>query len=86
MPIYEFVCADCQKSFDLLLSMRADLSAVTCMHCSGTHVSKKVSNFATSGSTKTFDMSEPSGGGDSHSHSGGGCGSCSTHSCGTCSH
>ena len=83
MPIYEFYCSDCKKTFDLLLSMKADLTQVTCTHCESRQVSKKVSNFATGSSGKTFDLSEPSGG---DSGGGSGCGSCSSHSCGSCSH
>jgi len=84
MPIYEFICGDCQKTFDLLLSMKADLSTVTCQHCSGRNVSKKVSSFATGGAAKSFDLGSGDPGG--HAHGGGGCGSCSSHSCGSCGH
>ncbi len=80
MPIYEFYCSDCKKAFDVLCSMKTDLSTITCDTCHGKNVRKKVSSFATSGDTKTLDL----GGGDS----GGGhsCGSCSSPSCGSCGH
>ncbi len=84
MPIYEFHCRDCNKDFELLCSLKADLTKITCELCHGTSVSKKMSNFATSsGSSKSFDL----GSGDSgHGHGGSSCGSCSTHNCGSCGH
>ncbi len=84
MPIYEFHCRDCNKDFELLCSFKADLTKITCEICHGTKVAKKISNFSTAGSTKSFDLG--SGGAEGgHSH-GGGCGSCSTHNCGSCGH
>ncbi|RCK78451.1 MAG: hypothetical protein OZSIB_1371 [Candidatus Ozemobacter sibiricus] len=82
MPIYEFICEDCQKTFEVLCSLKTDLSTIVCEHCSGRKVAKKVSRFATGGGTKSLDL-----GGGGHDHGGGSsCGSCSTHSCGTCGH
>lgn len=81
MPIYEFYCSDCNKAFDVLCSMKSDLSSITCDTCQGKNVSKKVSSFATSGGTKTLDLGGGSEQGGGHS-----CGSCSTHSCGSCGH
>ncbi|HOT28598.1 MAG TPA: zinc ribbon domain-containing protein [Candidatus Ozemobacteraceae bacterium] len=80
MPIYEFYCSDCNKAFDVLCSMKTDLSTIACDTCHGKNVSKKVSSFATSGGTKTLDLGS-GGGGGGHS-----CGSCSSHSCGSCGH
>ncbi|HEY9068742.1 MAG TPA: zinc ribbon domain-containing protein [Candidatus Ozemobacteraceae bacterium] len=83
MPIYEFFCSDCNRAFDVLCSMKTDLGSIVCEICHGKNVSKKVSSFATAGSTKSFDL----GGGDDHAHGGGhSCGSCSSHSCGSCGH
>jgi hypothetical protein len=63
--------------------MKTDLGSIVCEICHGKNVSKKVSSFATAGSTKSFDL----GGGDDHAHGGGhSCGSCSSHSCGSCGH
>lgn len=82
MPIYEFFCEDCQKSFEVLCSLKTDLSTITCEMCAGKRVAKKVSAFARIGGGKSLDLG---GGGHDHS-SGGSCGSCSSHSCGTCGH
>jgi putative FmdB family regulatory protein len=84
MPIYEFVCTACQKTFDQLCSMKTDLSTIACPFCAALKVTKKMSTFATGNSGgSSFDLGDSGG----HSHSsGGGCGSCSSHSCGTCSH
>jgi len=83
MPIYEFFCEECKKDFDVLCSLKTDLSTVSCELCSGKKVHKKVSAFARGGSSKSMDL----GGGHDHS-SGSSCGSCSTHSCGSgsCGH
>ncbi|MBF0547169.1 MAG: zinc ribbon domain-containing protein [Candidatus Riflebacteria bacterium] len=81
MPIYEFSCGNCKKDFELLLSIRTDLSTVVCPTCNGGKVNKKVSNFARGGgsSNDSTDFSD-------HSSSHSGCGSCATHSCGSCGH
>ncbi|MDD2998207.1 MAG: zinc ribbon domain-containing protein [Erysipelotrichia bacterium] len=77
MPIYEFECCDCHKSFDKLCSIRDDLTQVTCAHCESKNVKKKMSAFSTSGNRTSLDLAES--GGSS-------CSSCSSGSCSTCNH
>ena len=43
MPIYEYECDDCKKTFEVFLSMK-DKSITQCMHCCGTNIRKLVSN------------------------------------------
>ncbi|MBF0406931.1 MAG: zinc ribbon domain-containing protein [Candidatus Riflebacteria bacterium] len=81
MPIYEFNCTSCKKDFDLLLSLKADHSQVTCPDCSSGNVRKKVSSFARGSSSSDSSPDYSSSHGSSS-----GCGSCSTHSCGSCGH
>jgi putative FmdB family regulatory protein len=39
MPIYEFACRECQKTFEIVRPMSASSSAdVTCTHCGSTEV------------------------------------------------
>lgn len=79
MPIYEFECNECHKTFEKLCSMKEDLSQVPCEYCHAKNVKKKMSSFATGNQRTSLDL----GGGSSHehSHSGGcSCGSCSSHS------
>ena len=41
MPVYEFVCRDCQKTFDIVRPMSESSSAnVTCIHCGSTKVER----------------------------------------------
>ncbi|MBV9281811.1 MAG: zinc ribbon domain-containing protein [Chloroflexi bacterium] len=48
MPLYEYVCKDCNTRFDLLVRHdRAD--GVTCRSCDGGNVRRLVSGFATVG-------------------------------------
>jgi putative FmdB family regulatory protein len=65
MPIYEYVCMECESHFEELVKF--DDSGVKCPDCSATNVVKQLSVFATAGVS-----SQPSFGG------GGGCcgGSC----------
>ena len=65
MPIYEYVCMECESHFEELV--RGSEQVVSCPDCAATNVSKQFSSFAVHGTTKVA-----SGGG------GGGCcgGSC----------
>lgn len=86
MPIYEFECNECHKTFEKLCSMKEDLSQIACEFCNKKNVRKKMSSFATGGQRNTLDL-----GGHSHEHShshshsdGCSCGSCSSHDCSCC--
>ena len=62
MPLYEFVCRDCQKEQELLV--RGD-EAPECQSCGGVHLSKLLSVPAAhlAGEVGGRPMSGPSGGG-----------------------
>jgi putative FmdB family regulatory protein len=69
MPIFEFVCTECEETFeDLVLSLNK-IDEVVCPSCGGDKVKKKMSTFA----------SKPAGGMDSFSLNT----SSPSHSCGT---
>jgi putative FmdB family regulatory protein len=46
MPIYEFICEECDFEFEELLRSAADIQTVTCPACLGEKVVKKISAFA----------------------------------------
>ncbi len=71
MPIFEFVCRDCQEEFEKLV--RAPSTEVACPRCGSAKVRKKFSAFA----AKTSSGFTPSS-------VGGGCGGCTSHNCGSC--
>ena len=70
MPIYEYVCMECESHFEELV--RGE-QVVACPDCSATNVSRQFSTFAVHGTSK-----QPS-------FSGGGGGGCCGGSCG-CGH
>ena len=73
MPIFEFHCQPCQRTFDLLV-MPGRRKKPKCPDCGSGDVRKLFSTFAT-------------GGGKSRSAApaaGGGCGSCAGGNCATC--
>lgn len=44
MPVYEYVCRDCQKSFELTRPMsESHATDVHCPSCGGTHVERTYS-------------------------------------------
>ncbi len=45
MPIYEYVCLDCQTKFDALRSMNEADNAIECYSCGGDHTSRTLSLF-----------------------------------------
>ena len=40
MPVYEFVCRDCHKAFELARPMSEAAATVTCPACGSTHVER----------------------------------------------
>jgi putative FmdB family regulatory protein len=53
MPLYEFVCAECGKEFELLVGFSKADEAQTCPSCGGRHSQRKVSSFAMGGSSSS---------------------------------
>jgi|Deesub1362A_J573_1020465.scaffolds.fasta_scaffold00253_6 putative FmdB family regulatory protein len=67
MPIYEYECMDCKKTFSLLQSVSASEEDTECSHCGSGNVRKKISLFAcsTAGNSAPSALATPlpSGGG-----------------------
>ncbi len=40
MPVYEFVCRNCEKTFEIVRTMSASSANVTCPHCGGAKVER----------------------------------------------
>ncbi|MBC7349514.1 MAG: zinc ribbon domain-containing protein [Candidatus Aminicenantes bacterium] len=71
MPIYEYLCMNCQKRFEVLVNLN-NQAKVICPDCQSDRVKRLVSAFGI-------------GGGGSRIKSGGNsCSTCSSHSCSTC--
>lgn len=76
MPIYEYICRDCETRFEALRSMSKADASIACENCEGENTSRAVSAaFAHSGGRVVA-------GGSSQS----GCGGCAGGSCGSCGH
>jgi putative FmdB family regulatory protein len=75
MPIYEYVCKDCDKVFETIRPMSQSDAPIKCAICGGTHTQRKLSVFfAESGGKAVSGTSTP------------GCATCSGGSCSTCGH
>lgn len=61
MPFYDFICSQCGKVFDRMLSIDHRNEEQVCPDCGGLAVRKEVSRFS-------------AGGNSSHSHDSGSCG------------
>jgi putative FmdB family regulatory protein len=77
MPIYEYVCADCRTTFEILRPMSKANAPAPCAQCGGYHTSRGISLFAA--------VSRGSNG-ETRQVSGSGCGSCAGTHCSTCNH
>ncbi len=51
MPLFEFVCDDCEEPFEKLVRSSARGSDIVCPSCGSNHVHKKLSTFASHGSS-----------------------------------
>jgi putative FmdB family regulatory protein len=74
MPIYEYICQDCQNEFERIRSFKDADAAQTCNHCQGENIKRQISLFnATSGGRAI------AGTGGCNSCAGGSCASCGVH-------
>jgi putative FmdB family regulatory protein len=81
MPSYDYRCSDCQSNFTIEKSMSDD-SKPNCTSCGSTNASRIWNAFIlTSGSTPDYGQSTKK---TQTTTKKSGCGSCSSHSCGTC--
>ena len=75
MPIYEYVCNDCEKTFETIRPMSDADIEIPCAICGGRHTKRKISLFfAESGGSAVSGMSEFS------------CESCGGGNCAQCGH
>jgi len=46
MPVYDYLCQNCHKSFERVLTIREhDSSKVKCPHCGSTNVQQEAASF-----------------------------------------
>ncbi|RMD59550.1 MAG: zinc ribbon domain-containing protein [Nitrospirae bacterium] len=61
MPLYEYICNHCKKSFTLLQRVGASERETRCIYCGSSDVKKKLSTFSSIGGGGFFG-GFPSGG------------------------
>ena len=84
MPIYEYVCLNCKKEYEILRSFNESDQPMDCDECGADNVKRKLSlAIAHSGgsSVSAYPDSAARAGGMG---GGGGCGPCSGGNCGSC--
>lgn len=75
MPIYEYVCLDCGKRFEVLRAMKDADAPLNCEKCASEHTSRQLAVFYAR-----------SGGRVVAGGNGGGCAGCSGGACASCGH
>jgi len=53
MPVYDYVCQDCHKTFELVLTLQEHEKEIKCPHCSSKNVEQEVTAFFAVGSKKS---------------------------------
>jgi putative FmdB family regulatory protein len=53
MPVYDYLCLDCHKSFEKILTLPEHDRPVTCPHCGSKHVEQEPVAFFAVTSKKT---------------------------------
>lgn len=73
MPIYEYICLDCNERFETLRPMNEADTPIDCELCTGNQTSRVLTVFYAKSSDRAIT------GGTA------GCNTCSSHACATCS-
>lgn len=74
MPLYEYICLDCQNRFDALRPMKDADEPIECTQCQSLHTSRLISLFNAQSGGRVIASSAPAGG----------CAGCSASSCASC--
>ena len=45
MPVYDYVCNDCHKTFEKILTLSEHEQTVTCPHCGSKNVEQEAAEF-----------------------------------------
>ncbi|MCB0131144.1 MAG: zinc ribbon domain-containing protein [Caldilineaceae bacterium] len=53
MPMYEYVCNECQELFEKLIPMSQADKPQVCPKCGGTHANRQLSSFAVGGGSRS---------------------------------
>lgn len=77
MPIYEYVCLDCKKEYEILRSFSESDKTVACNECGGENVKRKLSVFYAQSGGHPGSAARAGG-------KGGGCSSCAGGNCSSC--
>lgn len=72
MPIYEYICGDCQQRFEHFFRSRQENQEVACTHCGGRNIRRIFSTFGVGGDRGADGSSSET------------CGTCATKTCSTC--
>ncbi|OCC15579.1 hypothetical protein DBT_0930 [Dissulfuribacter thermophilus] len=54
MPIYEFVCNNCKKTFEKFVMSHRDIREISCPKCGSNEVQKLLSNFSCGCGSSSF--------------------------------
>lgn len=79
MPMYEFDCVDCHKTFEELVLAGSAETEIACPSCASRHVSRRLSAFAVGASSSFGSAQSPSESSAGSSCASGGC--CSGGNC-----
>jgi len=73
MPIYEYICKDCGKRFEIIRPIKDADSPITCKLCQGSHTRRAVSVFFAQSGSQIIAGGTTSG-----------CAGCASSSCSSC--
>jgi putative FmdB family regulatory protein len=79
MPIYEYQCADCQLTFEILRPISKANAPAACTRCGSADTSRAISLFSAISKGNNGESRAISG-------TGSGCASCAGTHCATCNH
>lgn len=59
MPLYDFVCCECDESFEELVKSSSDTALVRCARCGSARVERQLAAFAAGSSRQSSGQSKP---------------------------